>query len=743
MKRPLLWASVGMLVGLLLAQRQLYGTGLITVGGLLAVIFLWKIRNPFQAVLCGLVLGLFTGFCYQYSGEKIQKNMLKSYCFEGIVKETDDSAFRVRVSAFGTDSETRVPVNLYSYYIMVYSDSIPQIGARVVLYGRPEEFERAQNPGQFDPFSYYSSIGCLCRLSTDDYYLISSPSGIRRHLDSFRSRIKCIISKIVSEDNAGLVTALLLGEKEAVPEIQKELYERFGLAHILTISGLHIAILSEVLLWLFMLFLPRRPSEILTFILLMLYGFLIGFSVSCIRAVFAFFLNRFGRAVRRSPDALSVNSFLLIIILFICPYRLSNLSFQLSFAAGFLLALSAETGRKHTYTRLEQSFRVSSLLQIGLLPFQLSSFYTFSPVGILLNIVLLSFIEISFWLLLAAVVTSFFMPAAATLIAVTPDILLTCFRRILNFFGSIPFGTLTLGHPGRIRIIVFLIAFSAVILLEARKGRAAIYVLPMLFLVFLPFHRTKLQVTALSVGQGECNVIIHENTVVLIDCGSSDRRDVGNRILLPFLQYYGYDHVDYVFLSHPDSDHINGILNCKDLLKTVKRIYVTENIPLQEWDFDESIEKVRMTNENGTVKIGELVMEIPESGETVGNDRNDLSQIVLLRYGDYRFLFTADISAKQLGALRFEERIDWMKVPHHGSLGSLSEEFYANNRICTAIVSVGHNNYGHPSEEVLEVLGEYCANMYVTKYDGAVISTISDGQMHTIIYKGHNSTVVE
>lgn len=84
-----------------------------------------------------------------------------------------------------------------------------------------------------------------------------------------------------------------------------------------------------------------------------------------------------------------------------------------------------------------------------------------------------------------------------------------------------------------------------------------------------------------------------------------------------------------------------------------------------------------------------------------------------------------------------------MKVPHHGSLGSLSEEFYANNRICTAVVSVGRNNYGHPSEEVLEVLGKYCADMYVTKNDGAVISTISKGKMHTIIYKGHNSTVVE
>ena len=759
MKRPLLWASVGMLAGiaLLCFRRAL----LAILSAVILILFLRNRKHKllFFGLLAGLFLGCFSGFCYRYSSENLRKGMNSATWFRGVVRDVSEHGFRMRVTSFGNESFRKSYRNIYSYYVYVSTEEIPALRANVTVTGHAEDFRPAENPGQFDASSYYPSVGCIAYIRTDSLLINRQPNAFFRFLENARSRIAKQLNLLFPKETVGLPIALMLGEKNGFDGEQKELYVQFGLAHILAVSGLHIGILSEFLLFLFLFPFPRKPAEILTFLILLCYGALCGFPVSCIRAVFTFFLASFGGHFKRTFDRISANSFLLILVLFIAPYRLTNLSFQLSFAAGYLTSLEPfKIGEKKS---LKKIFRTSVLLQAGLLPFTLQAFYTITPAGIFLNVFVLAAIGAGFVLVMSATAVSFAVVPVARFLAGPVHYGELFLVRIMQFLRQIPFLTLTAGHSSNVRILIFLVFFASVYYMERRYSERFRYLLFAGFLLFLPIHHGT-TVTSLSVGQGECTVILSGRLVTVLDCGSNSKEEVGEKILKPYLQYMGYSRIDYLFLSHMDEDHINGIRNCS-VFSSVKCVY-----------FDEVFGDIRSllapavgsktkfidTQGGDSVTIGNLefrfltadhskliepehVTNNPSDGElpystnpgTDITDGNELCQITEVTIQGYRFLFPGDVSAEILEQIphNFLCPIYYLKVPHHGSRFSVSEPFYQTVSPDISVISVGYNNYGHPSKEATDLAQTY-STLYITRTDGAVITGFRRGVPYTYSY---------
>ena len=244
-------------------------------------------------------------------------------------------------------------------------------------------------------------------------------------------------------------------------------------------------------------------------------------------------------------------------------------------------------------------------------------------------------------------------------------------------------------------------------------------------------------VVFLDVGQGDGSIIHMKGNNYMVDCGSSSSDNVGRYTLIPALKYYGMTRIKCIFISHMDSDHVNGI------------IYLLENRDLYGIDVDYvAVAKGTEVNENyeriqkacgGEVKIielgaGDVVDERFEviypgvDSEVSGvKEGNDYSLVLKLIGKEYEILYTGDISSEiesklinKINNNKTTNRI--LKSPHHGSKYSSSEEFIEAYDPDITIISVGRrNNYGHPAPETLERYEEEGVQILRTDEDGAVI----------------------
>lgn len=253
-----------------------------------------------------------------------------------------------------------------------------------------------------------------------------------------------------------------------------------------------------------------------------------------------------------------------------------------------------------------------------------------------------------------------------------------------------------------------------------------------------------LRMVFFDVGQGDSSCIITPSKkVVLVDGGGSSGNgdyyyDVGGKITLPALLHQGIWRIDTVIVSHLHDDHMEGLLS-------VMEVYPVKNLIMP---------KVSGSPENVSKNIGELMdmcrrkgvniyklgkgdyiklgkevrIDFLHPGEEAKSDENENSLVGVLKYGDFLALFTGDIGKETeviLPAGVIDSSI--LKVPHHGSGRSSSEEFLEEVKPKASVISVGKNNYGHPSAETIKRLSDSGSLIYRTDETGAVIF-ITDGK---------------
>ena len=254
-----------------------------------------------------------------------------------------------------------------------------------------------------------------------------------------------------------------------------------------------------------------------------------------------------------------------------------------------------------------------------------------------------------------------------------------------------------------------------------------------------PFKTQTLQITCLDVGQGD-GILIRtpDNKHYLIDSGSSSQSELGRYCLLPALKSMGISCLDGIFISHTDKDHLSGVQELLEYMEkgltTIRAAYLvlpgwTE--PPEAWtDLASAAQKAGIKTVTGNagniIRSGAAAFEIlwPESTAR-GKDVNEEAMVMELTYGDFRMLFTGDIGAdteKKLLSAGCLNDIDCLKVGHHGSGYSSSEEFLKKVKPELSIISCSSTNtYGHPSPETVKRLKDCGSQIEYTMKNGAII----------------------
>ncbi|MGD2246506.1 MAG: DNA internalization-related competence protein ComEC/Rec2 [Candidatus Aminicenantes bacterium] len=547
-----------------------------------------------------------------------------------------------------------------------------------------------------------------------------------------------------------VLEALLLGERNRMDPGVTESLQRSGIYHLFAISGAHIAIISFFLFSLFKLFrAPNRLSYLLVMVFLLFYVFLVEGRPSVFRATIMTLCFLLGKLLWRNVNLINTISISVFILLFLNPFSLFNVGFQLTFSATLAIILFFPRIIKYfpkLPLRISEILALSLTAQLGVLPFVAGSFNRITFSALILNFAALPLVA----LIMAA--GHIFLPLAflSTLLSrwLTQGIeflidLLISSSHLLDGFSFISYRIPT---PHLFTLIgYFLFLYLLLLPPKIKKQRIVLGLCFLAFCVILITHpfppRSKnLKLTFIDVGQGESTLVeFPGKRKMLIDGGGFPvgTFDVGENVVSSFLWKKGIKKIDYLVLTHAHPDHLIGLKAVSQNFKI--REFWEAFSPSESKDYDElkkMLPKSTVTkrlfrgasHQEGRVKIKVLHPEQKEF--TVSRIRNDDSLVLRITSGQISFLLPGDIGIpveKDILEAFPGIRSQVLKSPHHGSRTSSSEDFLRIISPRIVVISVGAGNvYGFPDKEVLERYERIGAKVYRTDIHGAVEITLKD-----------------
>lgn len=629
----------------------------------------------------------------------------------------------------------------------------PELGRYVQIQGTWQSFEHASNPGQFDLADYYSTqyiVGkmknCSLEINGEHYWYL------REKLFQLRNLLQGRLYQALPEKEASILSKMLLGVNAGLDKEVKELYQRNGIVHILSISGLHITMLGMGLYKLLRRSsCPLMPAAIVGVSFLLLYGCMTGFGISVCRAVGMYMIHMLGEVTGKCYDLLTTTGVMLAFMLIDNPRLIYHCGFMLSFTSvlgiGFLypiLPLQEAALKKRAvpppviirfllrrFGGLLQGLWASASISIFTMPITLYYFYEIPVYSPLVNLLVLPFMG----LVMAAGIVLMILPRCSLLIEVE-HIILNGYEKVCLLFQQLPGHTWVTGCPELWQIGVYYAGILLIIWLCGKKSKW--WSLGIVFcVIFLGTdYRSDTEVTFLDVGQGDCIVVMTESGKnYMFDGGSGSEKDVGKEIISPFLKYHGIRELDGIFISHPDEDHISGVRELiEQELVRIDTIYLP-NVSLEcKEDYQELLtcvadQKIVYYSRGDYVKTGNIKISCLHPAENFSGETNTYSGCFLLEQKEngFKILLTGDVEGvgEALLTEQLKEQgvstIQVLKVAHHGSKYATSETFLKHTDPVLAVISCGNKNaYGHPHEELLERLEKYAEKICITKDTGAV-----------------------
>jgi len=662
------------------------------------------------------------------------------------------------------------------------------------------------NPGEFDWEIECMNDGIfwLASVQGKDSVLILS-SGSRFSPSAMISRVRESMARFLEAHTStylpergapvgniqGILKGIVLGD---MGDVDPDLYQSFadsGLVHMLSASGLHVGIvvvLTVVLIKVLtrmapsiLLYVPFRKAAALASIPAMtMYCLLVGARVPAVRSTLMGLVVAVAILLNRRWHSLNSLAMAAVIILLFYPLSLLTPSFQLSFVAvaGILIMVSpmleriygsmgrglqgAESEEDPTQIgrRLFRHSRpltavvlTSAAATLAVFPFLVQTFHSFPIYTLFSNLTADFMMTGALSVGLIAAILGTVMPDIAALVLAPAAYLVWAIIEISRFFATLPGSTLTVPHMGTAEVIV--VTAVVLFLLWYIRGpfrkkffglaAAVCLLIGVLALSHWLSSARNFEVVFLNVGKGDAAFVRGPGSRgVLIDSGPSNRYfDSGRSIVVPFLKWYGNRYLDGVILSHPEMDHMGGLLQVISLIP-----------PRQVWwnpvavtsSYLESIfaaaaskgaaimpaDRNRGPIEMGSVTVRFLNPPCPRDGESVpGKWVNNASVVCKCEYGETSFLFTGDVESdgeKELVASGLPLAASVLKVSHHGSKSSTSRAFLEAVKPKIAVISCeGPLLRVHPGRDVVERLEAAGARVYITGRDGAV-SITSDGK---------------
>lgn len=643
--------------------------------------------------------------------------------------------------------------------LLVYDEDFAPIcvGNEITVKGQASAFETAHNPGNvnlqetYARQGFYGSVWSKKILQrTEDVWRITEA------LCNLRNRWNALLLEEMGPEKGPLLCAMLTGEKSEMLQESKELYQKNGISHLLAISGLHISFLGvgiyEILK---RLGLGHKSIAVFSLWVLGMYLMMIGTPTSALRATLMFGIRLGAEWCGREYDMATALSVAAILTVAQEPLVLMDAGFLLSYGA--ILGILAEIPLWKFYLPKvlgeRSGFVVSLSVQWMLLPLLLVFYYELSLYGVFLNVLILPLMPVLLTMGMAGSLLGSFWSLGGRLPFFGCDLILSGIKWCGEQCMKLPYATLTLGKPSALWVAGYYLCLLCFLLLyysgtekpEKRTGRLVYGGLLFAGLLLCQSWHYKepgiLQVTFLDVGQGD-GIFLKgpSGSTYLVDGGSSDVSKVGQYRILPYLKSQGVARLDYVFVTHGDSDHYSGIL---ELLSGEAGTCKIGHLVLPSgYEKEEAL--VNLETLAAKKQIPVLVMEpgmaLQEQGLTMtclqpaaGDDLtgNESSLILDVTYGEFDLLLTGDVegAGEEILLKRLPEKTyDLVKGAHHGSKNANGEALLEKIEPKEVVFLAGRDNdYGHPHGETIKRYEKYTTRIYCTAESGA-ITYKSDGK---------------
>jgi competence protein ComEC len=629
---------------------------------------------------------------------------------------------------------------------------------RLAMRCRLSRPQPARNPGAFDyrRFLALQGIHATARATSGDLLSVEQLPDVwwRQVLVTpLREGARRILTAHLSGAPAGLLRGMLLGDGFAIPADVSDRFRATGLAHALVISGLHVGLVALFFFTAFRLVrLPPEIAYVLTTAVLVVYAFVTDLQAPVVRSTVMAGIVMIGRALGRRGDVYNCLGLAALVLLLLWPTSLLTLSFQLSFGATFaIVGLYGPLRQCLPWKRTDDSFCgrwilapacVSVAAQLGTGPLIAWHFQQIAPISLPANLLVVPMLGLAVALGLLTVLAGAVWPPAGLPFAGASYLVLQALLGTVDVFSRVPPWV----TPRPDALFLVCTAVAAVLVAhtpDRRWARVGLLMLALLWANLSLWPRLltarPLEVVFLDVDQGDGAFLRFPNgSTMIIDAGiRSRRRDIGERVVVPFLHRQGVRRVDVVVASHPHSDHIGGLVH---LLEEVEvGHYLDSGQAYDTWTANRIQQLIELKGIQyhrlaagdslaGLGGVGGLVLHpTPEFVAIDGSSPQGLnngSVVLRLDYGGTRILFTGDIEAESEPAMRRwgpQLRADVLKAAHHGSRTSSGAGFLRAVDPELAIVSVGaYNKFGHPAPEVLARLVDTGVAVYRTDRCGAV-----------------------
>jgi competence protein ComEC len=753
MDRPFVFITIPLVIGIILSYYfnfSIFTIFMLIVLGL-GTYFVNLMRNSSNSIILFFImaiLGVSLG-TYNLNSSILASRVDRDIILRGTVddilwKEDGQGKYIVRINGI-EDKSIHSKIN-EKLVLKVIGDKDIELGDEINFTGKLKKPLENTNPMLFNYRLNLLSNRIHTTMTIKDYSIIGinnmNKSFIYRTKANFRKTIGAIFDNNLNTENSSLMKSIVLGEYSYLEEENVEKYRNLGLAHILAVSGLHIGIIAGALIYILShLGVNRKLNIIITLIIIWLYGYLIGFPPSLLRANIMFSIFFYAQTLAEPYDSINALFLAMFILLIINPMWIFNLGFQLSFIATFSIIYFTPKIQKVFYPYNNKIiYTLCGLLgvQIGLLPIQTYYFNRLSILSIFSNLVIAPILSLS--LIIGTIMIGFYysVPILIPLIGNLLDLILSIQFNLVNILYKFPFGIIKSYSPGIADIILYYILM--LVIFEVIKidkvglsiKKVIIYYLSILLLfnsIILLIDKS-IEIQFIDVGQGDSILINTKKGSYLVDTGGNimDSFDVGKNITLPYLEKMGINRLKGVFITHFDDDH------CKSLPLLIENIEIN-NILIS---YEDNTSKIYNEIKNKTIPLIILkendlmwldnntsIKVLSPNEELIkrGFEGNNLSLVFLLSYYDRKILFTGDMEKEvELGLIdKFERQIDIIKVPHHGSNTSSTEELLSKIKPSVGIISVGRNNfYGHPRKEIIDRYEELGTKLYRTDTMGMI-----------------------
>ncbi len=667
----------------------------------------------------------------------------------------------------------KVILNIYSYKDRKLSI---EEGDIVRIKGKIKKPETNRNPMLFNYRDYLHSNYIFSIININEKDILHHEKSNLSIRVRFYKYMESSIDTILNKENSDFMKSVLLGNTDYMDKDRVAKVRELGIAHLLAVSGFHIGIVYLFSMKSLNIFvrLHKRKSQLVSLSIIFIYIYMIGFPISAMRAFLMISILVVSQILHKRMDPLNILGAVGFFILLARPLFIMSLSFKLSFLGVIsVIILSPKISFSEVFSNMLDNYGLNSIVAevikvfirktqlntiiasfVGLFPISIYYFNKYSLTNIISNLLISFIFTFSVILTIMNIILLTISKNIGIFISFISDFVNSVMNDIITHLDT---DIMYFKSPN---IIEFLIIYLAIFILFRiinindfpKQFIKFVFISMIIASAILPLvhNDNNAYIRFVDVGQGDAAWIEYGDKNYIIDFGDS-KFNAGEMILKPLLLKNGVKKIDGAIVSHFDSDHAGGLTALLDTFQ-IDRMYIGHR-PEENELYREVVKKaeynkteVILVNDKRDTIVdlsgnGYIRLISPSEKLIKGKNENDSSLISLLNINGRTVLFTGDIEKEGeeelIGKMnadnsmfRFNHKselingVDILKVPHHGSKTSSSEELLGILKPKFAVIQCGKNNFGHPDEDVLERYRRVNARIFRNDKDGWIEFTV-------------------